>query len=361
MSVQILGLGTAVPEFEIEQRDAAQQASQLSGATAQQERAVGTLYRRAGVKKRHSVVLESSTNGAPARQRFYTSDGPPLGPTTAERMQVYDTHAAPLAIEAADAALRDANVRAAEITHVVSVSCSGFSAPGIDVALVRELGLGAATARTHIGFMGCQGALNGMRVAKAFAESDRNACVLLCAVELCSLHHQYTWQPDQLVANALFADGAAALVLRAGADSHAPWQIADVRSTVIADSADMMSWRIKDHGFQMTLSPQVPELIDRNLRPWLDSWLREHNLTVDQIGSWAVHPGGPRIVDACARAISAGADCLADSYAVLSEYGNMSSPTVLFILDRLRRRSAPRPCLALAFGPGISIEAALLR
>ena len=179
-----------------------------------------------------------------------------------------------------------------------------------------------------------------MRVAKAFAESDPHACVLLCAVELCSLHHQYTWQPDQLVANALFADGAAALVIRRDNQHAGLWQMADVRSTVIADSAEMMSWRIKDHGFQMTLSPQVPELIDRSLRPWLESWLREHNLTIDQIGSWAVHPGGPRIVEACARAISSNADCLADSYAVLAEYGNMSSPTVLFILDRLRRRSA---------------------
>jgi predicted naringenin-chalcone synthase len=218
------------------------------------------------------------------------------------------------------------------------------------------------TSRTHIGFMGCHGALNGLRVAKAFAESTQEACVLLCAVELCTLHHQYRWQPDQIVANALFGDGAAAVVIQPdGANrSDDAWHLVDLRSTVIPDSAQLMHWRIEDHGFQMSLSPQVPTLIDQTLRLWLKQWLDEHHLSIDDIGSWAIHPGGPRIVEACARAVASNADCMADSLAVLAEYGNMSSPTVLFILDRLRRRGAARPCVALAFGPGIAIEAALL-
>jgi len=377
MIAQILGIGTAVPEFHVEQADAAQQASQLCCATEQQERLLTVLYLRAGVEKRHSVLLTASTNGRPAEQSFYSlSSVGSAGPTTAERMQAYDRHAAPLAVDAAARSLIDADVQANEITHVVTVSCSGFAAPGVDLALIRELQLRPETSRTHIGFMGCHGALNGLRVAKAFAESTPGACVLLCAVELCSLHHQFLWQPDQIVASALFADGAAAVIVQAGGKNqanknsgtenridseHDALDIVDLRSAVIPDSNDFIQWQIKDHGFEMALSTQVPGLIDRALRPWLEAWLGEHQLGIDQIGSWAIHPGGPRILDACAAVVCPNSKRLIDSESVLAEYGNMSSPTVLFILDRLRRRDAPRPIVALAFGPGVAIEAALLK
>ena len=377
MSALILGIGTAVPEFRIDQADAAEQASRLSHASARQQRVLTALYLRAGVERRHSVVLTSSTNGLPAEQSFYGAEGhDSAGPTTADRMAAYDRYSPPLAAAAASRALDDAGVTAGEITHVVTVSCSGFSAPGVDLALMRELRLRRDASRTHIGFMGCHGALNGLRVAKAFAEGTPGACVLLCAIELCSLHHQFHWEPDQIVANALFADGAAAVVIRAAearrahpsiqdggpsASRPAALDIVDLRSFVIADSHDLIRWQIKDHGFEMTLSAQVPCLIERSLRAWLEDWLGDHGLGIEQIGSWAVHPGGPRIVEACAAAVCPSSERLADSEAVLAEYGNMSSPTVLFVVDRLRRRGAARPIVALAFGPGIAIEAALLK
>lgn len=359
MSVMITGLGTAVPEHQIEQEDAAEQAARICCQTQVQQRLVKALYRRAGVHTRHSVVLESDTNGRPAEQSFYKHTA--LGPTTAERMVAYQVHAAPLAADAARAALESADVAAAEITHLVTVSCSGFFAPGFDLSLFDSLPLPADTTRTHVGFMGCHGALNGLRVARAFAQADAEACALVCALELCSLHHQYDWDPEQIVANALFADGAAAVVVRRGATNDGAWQVVDQRSAVIPGTAELMSWRIGDHGFQMTLSAQVPQMLDKRLRPWLTAWLAEHDLSIDRIGSWAIHPGGPRILEACASAIGIAEDALADSRAVLSEFGNMSSPTILFILDRMQRRDAPRPCVVLAFGPGLAIEAALLR
>ncbi len=360
MSVVIVGFGTAVPKHQIEQADAAEQAAQIGCQTLVQQRTLKALYRRAGVHKRHSVVLDSGTNGRPAQQGFYNS-ATRHGPTTAERMAAYDSHAAPLALAAARAALENAEVNPDEITHLVTVSCSGFSAPGVDLALMAELGLPRETARTHIGFMGCHGALNGLRAAQAFASHDTRACVLLCAVELCSLHHQYDWDPDRVVANSLFSDGAAALVLRDTAHTEQHWEIVDQRSTIIPDTTGLMSWRIGDHGFRMTLSPQVPQVILEQLRPWLSQWLSQHALGIADIDAWAIHPGGPRILDACADAIGLTADRLADSRAVLAEFGNMSSPTILFILDRLQRRGIPRPCVTLAFGPGLTIEAALLR
>ncbi len=360
MNTVIAGIGTAVPEHQIEQADAAEQAAQICCQTEVQRRLVKALYRRAGVRTRHSVVLESDTNGLPAQQGFYTALES-LGPTTAERMTAYDTYAAPLAIHAAQRALAAAAVEPSEITHLVSVSCSGFSAPGFDLALITELGLPSSTARTHVGFMGCHGALNGLRVARAFAEGHPEACVLLCALELCSLHHQYQWEPEQIVANALFADGAGALVARRGAAGDSFWQVVDQRSAVIPTTTDLMSWRIGDNGFQMTLSPQVPQQIDEKLRPWMTAWLAKHELAIDDISSWAIHPGGPRILDASAAALGLSEEAIAHSRAVLAEFGNMSSPTILFILERMREQAAASPVVVLAFGPGLTIEAALLR
>ncbi|HEY1602769.1 MAG TPA: type III polyketide synthase [Pirellulales bacterium] len=289
MSLLIAGMGTSVPTYQIEQSDAAEQASQLSCQTLAQKRLLKTLYRRAGVQTRHSVLLESATNGRPAEQEFYTSNDQ-QGPSTAERMAAYELHAAPLAVAAARNALVAAHIGGDEVTHLVTVSCSGFSAPGVDLEIISELALPVATSRTHVGFMGCHGALNGLRVAAAYAGADPGARVLICAVELCSLHHQYGWEPDQIVANSLFADGAAAIVGWAAVPRADQWHLVDQRSAVIPGTTEMMHWRIRDHGFQMTLSPQVPQVIDDNLRPWISSWLAEHHLSITDIKSWAVHP-----------------------------------------------------------------------
>ncbi len=227
--------------------------------------------------------------------------------------------------------------------------------------MIKSLELPLDIARTHVGFMGCHGLINGLRVANAYIEADRSACVLLCAVELCSLHHQYGWNTEQIIANALFADGAAALVLRmASQDASGSYRLVATGSTLIANCEDAMSWRIGDHGFSMTLSSQVPDLIGRHVRPWLEAWLSRQGLDIPSVGSWAIHPGGPRILATFGEAAGLDRTAIEPSYRVLAEYGNMSSPTVAFILDRLRMAGAARPCVALAFGPGLAVEAALL-
>ena len=363
MSLEILGIGTATPEHSIEQLDAADLAQTLCWQSSGQLRVLQALHRRTGVRTRHSVLLESSTNSTPARQSFFqpAKSADDRGPTMASRMQRYESDAAPLACAAATAALQDALLSPADVTHLVTASCSGFAAPGFDIALIRDLGFSSDVARTHIGFMGCHGSLNGLRVARAFTDADPNACVLVCAVELCSLHHQYGWDPDKIVTNALFADGAAAVVGRRAGAASSSWRLAASGSTIIADTEDSMSWRIGDHGFFMTLSPQVPDTIRRHLPEWLGGWLGGHNLSVEEIGSWAIHPGGPRVLTACADALGFDPGCLDPSREILAEFGNMSSPTVLFIVERLRERNAARPCVMLGFGPGLAIEAALIR
>ena len=364
MSFIIESIGTAVPRHSINQEDAAKFAGACCEEGVKKQKLVSALYRRAGVKNRHSVVLKTSTNGKSALQDFYRpmQADSQRGPTTGRRMQRYRDSATELASQAIADALSKTETQANEITHLVTVSCSGFSAPGFDIAMIREFGLPANVSRTHIGFMGCHGALNGLRVAKAFAEADPTARVLMCAVELCSLHHQYGWNPDRIVSNALFADGAAAVVGRAMPErAQGPRQLTTCGSVVLPDTEDLMSWNIGNHGFEMTLSPRVPEVIRQSLRPKLASWLAQQHTSIEEIGSWAIHPGGPRILDACAEAAGLDSKALEPSRCVLKNYGNMSSPTVLFILNQLGAENAPGPCVLLAFGPGLTIEMALVK
>jgi predicted naringenin-chalcone synthase len=357
MPVLIAAIGTAVPPHRIAQADAALLARPYSCETPVQERLFEIMYSRVGVETRHSVVLQSSAGDMAARQSFYGEGSP----GTRERMRKYEEEAGALAVAATRKALGDARVAPDRVTHLVSVTCSGFYAPGFDIALIKQLGLSAAVARTQVGFMGCHGSLNGLRVSRAFVAADPAACVLLCAVEMCSLHHQYGWDPEKIVANSLFADGAGAVVtVGADAPSDVLNQLVASGSTLIDESEDAMSWRIGDHGFEMTLSKSVPDLIARNLGGWLDGWLEAQGLTVATVGSWAVHPGGPRILAAVGEALGIDRGSLEISHSVLTQYGNMSSPTVLFILERLRQAKAPRPWVALAFGPGLAVEALLL-
>ncbi len=357
MAILIAGIGTALPPHRIRQEDAAELAQQYSCENEAQSRLFKTIYRRAGVNTRHSVVLEASEGDLQARQSFYTESSP----TTRERMRRYEDESGSLALAAAQNALRDARISPDRVTHLVTVSCSGFQAPGVDIALIKQLAISRRVSRTHVGYMGCHGLLNGLRVARAFLDQDPGACVLLLALEMCSLHHQYGWDSDGIVANSLFADGAAALIGVVGNPaSERDLRVVASGSQLIDDSEDAMSWRIGDHGFVMTLSPRVPELISRSIRPYLEGWLSESGLEFDRVGSWAVHPGGPRILSAFGEATGFDRERLKVSYEILAEYGNMSSPTILFIIDRLRQIKAPRPIVALAFGPGLAVESVLL-
>ncbi|MEN6626814.1 MAG: type III polyketide synthase [Candidatus Sumerlaeia bacterium] len=366
MNAAIQGWGTALPAHAIEQADAAELAIRLTRHANGQLMALPALYRRTTVRRRHSVLLHAN-HGSKPEQNFYSirDQSEIRNPSTAERMDVYHRLAPSLAARAARSAIESAEAFTARspqaeirhhITHLVTVSCSGFSAPGIDVALIRELGLAPTVERTHIGFMGCHGALNGLRVARAICGADADARVLLCALELCSLHYQFSADSDKIVSNALFADGAAAAVIGAG---EGGWAISATGSYLIPDSLDAMTWRIGDNGFEMTLSPKVPELIGQSLRPWLEGWLASNGLRAGQINSWAVHPGGPRILSSVESALGLDHAALGASREVLAQCGNMSSPTILFILERLAKTNAPRPAVALAFGPGLIAEAVL--
>jgi len=276
-------------------------------------------------------------------------------------MRQYARHAGPLALEAAGQALQRSGISPRDITHLVTVSCTGFQSPGVDVELIQGLHLPITTERTHVGFMGCHGALNGLRVARALTADNPRAKVLLCAVELSSVHCVCEWDHEQMIACSLFADGAAALVGGAAQGPASSWRVDASGSCVFPGSTGDMAWNVGDHGFTMTLGKSVPDLIARQLPGWLTPWLGDQGLSVKDVGSWCVHPGGPKILSAVVEGLGLERKAVDSAREILADYGNMSSATILFILERLMRQKAPRPCVALGFGPGLTAEAALLR
>ena len=375
------GFGTALPAGFVEQAETAVLAGRTGPPPGPEgevgRRRIAALYRKVGVRRRHLVLVDPNGEGTePGRVPFYPpgSGAPGTGaPGTGDRIAAYEEHAAPLAVRAARAALADAGVEPGRVTQSITVSCTGFAAPGVDCRLIEELGLPRSVGRTHVGFMGCHAALNALRVAGALCAADPAAAVLVTAVELCSLHHQYTPDPladaGRVISNALFADGAAAALCAGpdfapGADAPgaASYRLLGHGSLVLPDSGDAMTWRVGDAGFRMTLEPAVPVLIRRRLAGWMDEWLARFGLTRDSIATWAAHPGGPAILDAVADALELDPRALDPSRALLAEVGNLSSPTILFLLDRLRatRDPAAGPTVAIGFGPGLTIEAALL-
>ena len=376
MQVVISGIGTAVPPHHFEQQEAGEVAAHFCSATSEQAHMLNVLYRMSGVVTRGSVILDRADGPLTDRQEFFPPRTPesPNGPTTEARLQRFGEAAGPLAMSASRQALERSGVASSSVTHLITVTCSGFVAPGFDFTLINELPLRPDIARTQVGFMGCHAALNALRVAKAFVAADPHAIVLVCCVELCSLHYQYGWDPEQIVANSLFADGSGACIVQAGAEkiensngTNLPTpqrtlaRLIDSGSMMLPDSADAMTWRVGDHGFRMTLSSQVPGLLAKHLRNWMTKWLATNGLTPEEIVTWAVHPGGPRILNAFAEAMSIAPDALNVSREIMRTHGNMSSPTVLFVLDRLRQQLAVGPCVAIGFGPGLVAEATLIQ
>ncbi|MCE9529534.1 MAG: type III polyketide synthase [Planctomycetes bacterium] len=366
MSLSIRGIGTANPPTIVSRDESLGIARVLCSRTDEHRTWLPSMYEGTRLLTRRICldrqVVRDIMDGTRISQSVFLPSGKPddLGPTTGQRMKIYAEEAPPLALEASRKAIAASGIAPEDFTHLMTVSCTGFLAPGLDRELIAKLPLSPSIQRTHVGYMGCHGAVNAIRVAQSFAEAKPDAVVLIAAVELCSLHYHFGWEsPGKVIANAVFADGAAALV--GTGEARGDWKTTATGSHLFPNSADEMTWTVGDHGFEMTLTKKVPALIGQSLRPWFNGWLAQHGLTRADIGSWAIHPGGPRILDATATALELTSKDMQASWAVYEEFGNMSSPTVLFILDRLRKENAPRPCVMLGFGPGLCVEAALIK
>ena len=274
MSFTIRAIASATPPHRITQGDAASLAVSFGNVPPGRQRSLEAMYQQTRIRTRGSVLLETP-DAAGAVQHFFpaASGSDDAGPTTAVRMERYAKEAGGLAVAAARGALALSGIDAGRVTHLVTCSCTGFANPGVDLQIVADVGLSPTVARTHIGFMGCHGAFNSLRVAGAFA-ADPRSVVVVVAVELCSLHFQYGQRGDFVVSNAIFADGAAALVATGG-ETDGGWQVRRQWSSILPDSRDDMGWAIGDHGFQMTLSPRVAGVLEGGIRG-LEEGFPEH-------------------------------------------------------------------------------------
>jgi alkylresorcinol/alkylpyrone synthase len=310
------------------------------------DRLAERLWRSAGVETRHGVAIP------------WKEDLREWG--TAARIERFVEEAVPLGREALEACLEDARVRPSEVEALTVASCTGYATPGLDILLARELGLGRETQRLHVGHMGCYAALPALATLGDAATARRKTGLLLC-LELCSLHIQdASGDIDQVIAHSLFSDAAAAVAVRPGATGL---HIVDVVARTDVDSASLMTWDVTDRGFRMGLSRRVPDVLERNAGSLVRDLLTRHGLAPDRIAGWAIHPGGPKILEAVAAPLGLGEDELEPSRSVLRDYGNCSSPTVLLVLQRIAERRPLLPgdhVVCVAFGPGLTLYAALL-
>jgi predicted naringenin-chalcone synthase len=282
------------------------------------------------------------------------------GWTTAERMRRYSEVAPPLGLQAVRDALDAAATDPDEIGLLTVATCTGYRTPGIDIELAQHLPLPADARRLLIGHTGCHAAIPALgSIADYVATHDRPAA-LLC-LELTSLHIQpASIDPEQMVSHALFGDAATALVLRPGDAAPGP-RVVDIASRTDASRSHQMTWDITDLGFRMGLSPEVPDALAEHVGPLVKDLLGRHDHDLDDVAAWAVHPGGPRILDAVEEGLNLDPAALATSRKVLARHGNCSSPTVLLVLRDILAAGPPTgPIVALAFGPGLTLYAALL-
>lgn len=354
MTAHLLSIGIATPSTKLDQDLYLTLARRLAPAEVRLETLEG-LTRRTEIQERGCCVLNGS-----GELSLYDVESGENGPGTKARLANYTQYGTELGLAAAREALMRAGTKPETVTHLVTASCTGFAAPGFDQGLINGLGLRPTVRRTHVGFMGCHAAINALAVAAAFAQADPTATVLVCCAEICSLHYHFSARVDQMISNALFADGAGAAIVSAAGPPDTPL-LAGFASALFPDTADLMSWSIGDHGFEMTLGAAVPAALERLVPGWLRAALDHHELASRDIQGWAIHPGGPRIVRAVATALELSAAQTAPSLEVLRSCGNMSSPTVLFILRQLWDTGIARPWVAIAFGPGLAGEMALIR
>lgn len=319
---------------------------------------LSALYRATGIRSRYSVIGDYSPIAA---GEFYpsTHNLEPF-PTTKKRMLLFREEAIKLCEEACRKALH--HTTPASITHLVTVSCTGMYAPGIDIELIGLLGLNTSVERTGINFMGCYAALSALRVANAICLANPQAQVLIVCVELCSIHFQKEKLDDYLLANALFGDGAAAMVVKTRPDKSINLEIGAFYCDILPNGRNDMAWTIGDFGFEMRLSACVPDMIETGI-PKLAGKLRECSGVIE-FDLFAIHPGGKKILQVIEDKLGISRKDNFAAHEVLAEYGNMSSPTILFVLKRLVSHLTPgddgKNILALAFGPGLTMESAHL-
>jgi alpha-pyrone synthase len=364
----LYSVGTAVPPFRILQQEHHRILESANGLDRTARLRLHRIYSRSGIESRFSVLEEFGKEEETANVLFHPSSHK-TPESVGGRMKLFEEFSVGLCRQAAlkcFEGLTDFNV--ASVTHLITFTCTGLSAPGLDIQLVEELGLNRNVERTCINFMGCYAGINALKTAYHISRSQKDAVVLLCGVELCTLHYREYESDDQLIANALFADGAAAAIVSASEKlnpSGTSYELTSFYSEFEPSGKDEMVWRISEQGFDLKLSIYVPELIKGSIAALMEKLFTKSGIRKDEIDFFAIHPGGVKILEACEEALGVSHQQNEISYSVLRDYGNMSSVTLFFVLkkymEQLDKKDNGKNMLACAFGPGLTVESMILK
>ncbi|MEO5648326.1 MAG: type III polyketide synthase [Ginsengibacter sp.] len=360
---KIVSISTALPSFRHEQKDILTFMQNVYAMDEMEKRKLRFLYHQSGIERRYSVIPDYSLNAG--EWQFYpASENLQPFPDLELRMRWYNKTAAPLSINAIQKCI-DQKINKDEITHLITVSCTGMSAPGLDLQIMEAMNLPIDIFRTSINFMGCYAAIHGMKLADAFCKNDKNAKVLVVCTELCTLHFQKETTADNITSGLLFGDGAAAILVVHDEDKMEGLKMKSFYSEVGFNGKEHMSWELSSSGFLMKLSGYVPELIEQDFSRLLKNALESADTNEEEISHWCMHPGGKRILSSIEKCTSISQDDLQYSYRVLTDYGNMSSPTILFVLKEIlnsleKKREKKTNIFGAAFGPGLTMETFIL-
>jgi predicted naringenin-chalcone synthase len=352
---KIVSIGTAVPAYCHQQMNILEFMQQVYAATEADKRKMRFLYHQSGIEQRYSVIPDYSREIQD--WKFYPqSESLEPFPTLELRMTMYNKHAPLLSVDAIRDCLNHAH-NPKDITHLITVSCTGMSAPGLDLQVMELMDFEKDIFRTSVNFMGCYAAIHALKIADAICKTDKNSKVLIVCTELCTLHFQQENTMDNITASLLFGDGSAA-VLMTGSENELPGlHLDNFHSEVIPKGRRDMAWELSSSGFIMTLSGYIPELIEQDFSAILHRALAKENSNLNDVTDWCIHPGGKRILEAIHKSLHLTNGQLNCSYDVLKEFGNLSSASILFVLKKmLHTKKEMRKLVGAAFGPGLTVE-----
>ncbi|MFD2513064.1 type III polyketide synthase [Pontibacter locisalis] len=364
MKSYICAIGTANPPFKIPQMQVADFMAKALQFDEQDTRKLKALYRVSGIGQRYSVLQDYTRENGDFTFYPNTPSLEPF-PTVQQRMELYRKHAVDLSEDAVRSCLENSSVNLQDLTHLITVSCTGMYAPGLDIELVERLSLSSCVQRTAVNFMGCYAAFNAIKLADAICKSNPEAKVVLVCTEICTIHFQKHAEQDHLVSNALFGDGAAAVLMQGQPCQEVCLELQSFHCDLAPAGKRDMAWHIGDTGFEMTLSSYVPDLIKKGIKELTDRLLQGLKTKISEINLFAIHPGGRRILEVIEQELGMTREDNRFAYQVLRDFGNMSSATVLFVLkalmETLTSKEQDEPVLSFAFGPGLTLESMLLK
>lgn len=353
---EIISIGTAVPRHSVNQRAIIPLMQKIYGLDEKEARRLAFMYRQSEIETRYTV-LDDYNQPDEKHWNFISVSADEPAPNLDERMKIYNREALPLSILSINDCLKNI-LTPKEVTHLITVSCTGMSAPGLDLQIAEEMDMRPEVFRTSVNFMGCYGAVHALKLAKLICDSTPGSNVLIVATEFCSIHFQKEYTPDSASSTILFADGSAAALLSNCIQSEKKLELTDFYSKVAYRGKKDMAWELSHRGFIITLSSYIPDLIEQDIAALVEEATQHSGLSINDITHWCLHPGGKKILNAIQRQLHLTDENVRFSKNILSRYGNMSSPTVLFVLKEILNDldNAPANILGAAFGPGLTME-----